>query len=187
MQTKGLFWPLRERSGFSLIELLVSLTVFSFGILGVIGMQMYALRGNSYSWNSTLAQRIAEQKLEVLKAMEYQFAKLATFGDFEANQNNVPAADQITNVGANDSIRVDIEEFGLLKESPGAFYGSAGAAAAAPYDRFKRITIQKIVDSASGTDSKMVIKVIVYWVGTDSDPANPATHRKIAMMGMVAL
>ena len=175
------------RSGFSLIELLISLSVFAFGILGVIGMQMYALRGNSYSWNSTLAQRLVEQKLEYLKGERYTYATMTTFGTIQLNQDSVPVADRLAET-ANDTVRVDIEGYGQLKESPAVFYANPGGnVPASPYDRFERITIQKIVNGALGTDNRMVVRVIVYWVGPGSDPATLSTHKKIAMQGMVAL
>ena len=185
---KALGRPLADRGGFSLMELVISLAVFAFGILGVIGMQMYALRGGSYSWNSSLAQRLAEQKLEFLKGKEYVYAQMTFFGTLQNTQQNVPELDRLAQ-GANDTIRVDIEEYGALKESPAVFYAAnpGDAAPASPYDRFRRITIQRIVNGALGTDNMMLVKVIVYWVGPESDSANAATHRKIIMSGMIAL
>jgi prepilin-type N-terminal cleavage/methylation domain-containing protein len=177
---------INNESGFSLVELLVASSVFAFGMLGVIGLQMYAIRGGSYSWNSTLAQRLAQQKIEYLESKKYTSAQDAIFGTLESNQNNVPVNDRVT-AGGNDTIRVDIEGFGQVKENPATYFGSGVGSAVAPYDRFRRITIQKIVNGALGTDNRMVVKVIVYWVGQDSDPSDPASYRKISMMEMIAL
>ena len=56
--------PHHSQQGFTLIEVLVALLVLSFGMLGLIGMQAFALKSNReakfYSEGTNLAQELAE-------------------------------------------------------------------------------------------------------------------------------
>jgi len=53
-----------DDQGFSLVELLVAMTVFTIGLLGVAGMQLAAIRGNSSSNSLTVADNLAAGVLE---------------------------------------------------------------------------------------------------------------------------
>ena len=61
----------RYEGGFSLIEVLISLTILSVGLLAVAGMQMTSIKGNFSSGNVTNATVLAQSKLEDLKSLSY--------------------------------------------------------------------------------------------------------------------
>ncbi len=66
----------RNESGFSLIEVLISLTILSVGLLAVGGMQITSIKGNFSSGNVTHATVLAQSKLEELKRVSYSDSNL---------------------------------------------------------------------------------------------------------------
>lgn len=68
----------RKEGGFSLIEVLISLTIFSVGLLAVAGMQITSIKGNFSSGNVTNATVLAQSKLEDLKSLSYTDANLTS-------------------------------------------------------------------------------------------------------------
>ena len=61
-------WHVR---GFTLLEVLVALTILSGGLLGVTGLTMGIIKGNLYSKNITSATIVANQRLEEIKRIGY--------------------------------------------------------------------------------------------------------------------
>lgn len=57
---------LHSDKGFSLIELLVALTIFSIGLLAVAGMQLTAIQGNSKAHGLTAMTALADGLVEQL-------------------------------------------------------------------------------------------------------------------------
>jgi prepilin-type N-terminal cleavage/methylation domain-containing protein len=61
----------RPERGFSLIELLIALTVLMIGVAGILALQMTALRATAYSRHATEATILAEDKMEELRTQPY--------------------------------------------------------------------------------------------------------------------
>ncbi len=57
-----------KQSGFSLIELLVSIVVFSIGLLGIAGLQMISKKANFEGLQRTIASQVAYGMLEDMRA-----------------------------------------------------------------------------------------------------------------------
>jgi type IV pilus assembly protein PilV len=57
-----------SQQGFTLVELLVALTIFAIGLLSVAGMQITAMRTNSRANSLTAATAVAEGVLEEILA-----------------------------------------------------------------------------------------------------------------------
>ncbi len=55
-------------SGFSLVELMIAMTIFAVGLLAVVSMQLTAIRGNSSANSLTTATAIAEGIIEEILA-----------------------------------------------------------------------------------------------------------------------
>lgn len=68
----------RNEGGFSLIEVLISLTILSVGLLAVAGMQITSIKGNFSSGNVTNATVLAQSKLEDLKNLSYTDSNLTS-------------------------------------------------------------------------------------------------------------
>ncbi|PIE70596.1 MAG: hypothetical protein CSA22_06980 [Deltaproteobacteria bacterium] len=57
--------------GFSLIELLIALTIFSIGLLGIAGLQLSAIKGNISAKHLNRSAVLASDQMERLLAMPY--------------------------------------------------------------------------------------------------------------------
>ncbi len=66
-----------KRYGFTLVELLVALLVFSVGILGLAKMQTMTIQGNSYSNHFTQALNEANNQIERLSELPLTTAELS--------------------------------------------------------------------------------------------------------------
>ena len=60
-----------SQKGFSLIEVMVALVVLLIGMLGVIGMQYYAIKGNASSRELRTATDLSKDAMEELKTVIY--------------------------------------------------------------------------------------------------------------------
>jgi len=61
----------RDQGGFSLLEVLISIGLFSGAILGVIIMLLSTIRGNSVSMHLSGATQLASKQIEELMLMNY--------------------------------------------------------------------------------------------------------------------
>ena len=65
-----------NQNGFTLIEIMITITVLAIGILGVAKMQLSAVNGNSYASGLTEATAFAQNKMEELVSLAYDDADL---------------------------------------------------------------------------------------------------------------
>ncbi len=72
---------IRNKRGFSLIEVLIGVIILSIGILAIAGMQITSITGTSFSNNLTRASIYAQERLEFLKSLPLDDARLDT-GDY---------------------------------------------------------------------------------------------------------
>lgn len=56
-----------NQGGFTIIELLIALTVLIIGLTGIVQLQMSGVRASSYSRHATEASVLAEDRMEVLR------------------------------------------------------------------------------------------------------------------------
>lgn len=77
----------RADKGFTLVEVLIALTILSIGILGIAGLAGTALRSSSYSRSITQATNFGQERLEGLMGVTYNNiqASSAAAGDFQRN------------------------------------------------------------------------------------------------------
>jgi len=66
--------------GFTLVEVLVAMLIFAFGILAVINMQYVASQTNTRSRHVTEGMLIAQNRVEQLMALPYDHTTLADDG-----------------------------------------------------------------------------------------------------------
>ena len=81
MRLKKLTNTIAENSGFSLIELLIAISVMAIGMLAAASMQYSAVRNNTTGNTSTQATMLAKSTLEMLKNQDIDSAALAV-GDY---------------------------------------------------------------------------------------------------------
>ena len=100
-----------NKKGFTLVEIMIALTIFSMGILGVAVMQISAIKGNASSSRLTTASAVAQGRMEELLALNYTDPLLSdTNRSMTADGTDADGTDQDQN---NDGIDDNGGNFGL--------------------------------------------------------------------------
>lgn len=104
MGTRIIRRTLKDEKGFSLIELLIAMSVLAIGMLAAASMQYSAVRNNTQGNVSTQASMLAKSQLEMLKNQDIDSAVLAA-GDY----SDATPIDENGNPGGiyNRSWRID--------------------------------------------------------------------------------
>jgi len=100
--------------GFTLIEVLIVMAIFSIGILAVAAMQMTSTKGNASARRMTEATALAENQIENLMQLAYDHADLNPLnnphggpqGPYTVNWNATEI--DLDADGTNDSKTVDV-------------------------------------------------------------------------------
>ena len=95
-------------SGFTLVEILIAISIFMIGILAIASLQAAALRTNSHSGGISMGVQLAQQKIEELMSMPYDPDNLAANSELDPSQNT-------TRVNNPETIGNEI----LVPEEPG--------------------------------------------------------------------
>lgn len=66
-----------DQRGFTLVEVMIAMVILLIGMLGVMGMQYYAVSGNTSSREMRVATSLSQQVIEQFKATPY--ANLGAF------------------------------------------------------------------------------------------------------------
>ena len=74
--------------GFTLIEVLIAMFIFTIGILAVASMQVSALTGNSTADRATIRIVSVQYTLEALIALPYDDPKLEAAGNFPGTDSD---------------------------------------------------------------------------------------------------
>ncbi|HBG45436.1 MAG TPA: hypothetical protein DDW94_00440 [Deltaproteobacteria bacterium] len=61
----------RTEDGFTLIEVVIAMTILSIGILGIAGLAGTAAKNSGYSQSMSLANNLSQEKLEALLSVDY--------------------------------------------------------------------------------------------------------------------
>ena len=62
---------LNDHRAFSLIEVLITITIFTFLVIGVLSMSTMGIRTNSWAKHHTKAVQLAESGLELMRRVNY--------------------------------------------------------------------------------------------------------------------
>lgn len=95
-----------KNKGFTLIELVVAILIFSIGILGIAKLQSVAVQGNSFSMQMTDAINIAYNQLEYLSVLDYSSSA-------DLQLNNHPNDSVLTYRGVNYTLSWSVTTTGL--------------------------------------------------------------------------
>ena len=96
MMKYRLFKKLDNKEGFSLIELMIALTIFAVGILALAQLQTSAIIYNSEAQRYSAATIIAQNKIDEIRAMP--------FNDIVNETENIDSYTVTTTVINNDPI-----------------------------------------------------------------------------------
>jgi type IV pilus modification protein PilV len=101
---------LKEETGFTLLEIIIAISILTIGMLAVASMQAAALRGDSFAYSRTEASTWAQDKMEELMADPYTTAGNGTEkqGNFDVIWN-IAAHPTVANVS---TITVTVEYYG---------------------------------------------------------------------------
>ncbi len=83
-----------NEKGFSLLEILIALSIFSIGLLAVAEMQIMAMKGNAFSSKTTGGTTLAQDQMEQLMALTYSS---------QTTDNNLVDTDSDGDAGLNDA------------------------------------------------------------------------------------
>lgn len=105
----------RKEQGFTLVEILIALTIFAIGILGIASMQAWGLRGNASAiWHSQAAT-LAADRIEKLMMVDY--ADLTSDSETQGNYTiswTVSTNNPINNT-ATITVNVQWNDHGTVK------------------------------------------------------------------------
>ena len=164
----------KNQNGFTLIEVLIGMTVFAIGILGVAAMQISAIEGNSYSSHLSEASTISQDKIEELILLNYDNHVLFDDDGDDDDVNNGNGTNQDTDGNGIDDDDDDdddadaegpsvdgVKDFGLnhtdgTNEKPDETYQSNGATCV-QYTTFCNIAVNQPI-----TNTK-TIRIITTW------------------------
>ncbi|MFQ5918099.1 MAG: prepilin-type N-terminal cleavage/methylation domain-containing protein [Candidatus Binatia bacterium] len=90
----------RNDRGFTLLEILVAVTLLSIGLLGVAGLTVGIMRGNRHSNMTTTATTLAQDKIEDVRANGYSGTPAGTFPE-PYNNADFPFYKRVTVVTDN--------------------------------------------------------------------------------------
>lgn len=186
---KGNKKNLSVKSGFSLIEVLVTMLVLSFGLVGVSALMVSSIKSSQDARNQIIASELAQEGIELVKNLKdnnstafssvnpdipsgsnYRIAINSSFADFQ-NSNNVPAlSKKLVIAGASPT----------MGATEGFYYHVTSPNIETKFAR--KVRIVNIADSGSITAS-----VMVTWDGSGIFPAESDcnTARKCTLISAV--
>jgi prepilin-type N-terminal cleavage/methylation domain-containing protein len=117
-----------NEAGFTLIEVLIALAIFTIGILSVNAMQIAAIRGNYVANGLTEASVLVSDKIENIMAMPYDDAALVSTKDVEPHSTIVDGFtltwDVVDDVPIDDCKTVTVNATGRQRNVTFAFVKS---------------------------------------------------------------
>ena len=99
---------LKNNNGFSLIEIMIALVIFTIGILGLLIMLLYTIKGNSMSVRLTNASQLASKQIEKIMLLDYD-----TLTD--TDNDGISGLDD-SDVSTSDGTNLNIEAGDLGKQ-----------------------------------------------------------------------
>lgn len=88
----GMGHAARGEEGFSLIEVLISLTILAVGLLSLALLQVTAIKGNAGASKSTIATELAQAKLELFRRATWATIDNSTNTTFDGGTTPIYAS-----------------------------------------------------------------------------------------------
>jgi type IV pilus assembly protein PilV len=99
---------MNNNKGFTLIEVMVALTILSIGLLAVGAMQISAINGNKAALDISEASFIAESKLEELLSVQFDTLVAVTNASDTSNTRYTINWDVSDNAAPNNTKTIDV-------------------------------------------------------------------------------
>jgi len=91
----------QNNRGFSLLEVLMGITVFMIGMLGVTALSISSLKSNTFSGNMSEATILASHKIEELMALDFKHDDLTDTDGDGTEEDPPPDNDGVDESGGN--------------------------------------------------------------------------------------
>ena len=143
--------PIRQQ-GFTLIEVLIAISILTIGLLAVAKMQVSAIQGNYFSNNTTTALSLAQQKMEDLLGRAYTDADLA---DTQAGNN----------ANLTSLVTIDHQEPNVDEE---------GVSGSGIYHR-----VWNVADDTPITDTKTITIIVTWTKGNNTHRVNLSCIKRL--------
>lgn len=151
----------KKEAGFTLIEILIAITILAFGILAVATMQATSIKGNSQAIGITEGITLAQDKIEEFIGLDYNHADISDTDNDGTTQDTAPD-DGVDDDGGNFGLDDTVDGGGnvIADRSELNVNGSR-------YDLYWNIAVDEPINNVK------TIRVIVQW--TDRQVAKRAT------------
>lgn len=108
---KARLGKLRNSEGFTLIEVLIAISILSIGLLAIGSMQTASIRGNSFASRVTDGATIASDRLEKLMALPYTHSELTagTHTETDASRGYTVSWDVTNNSPIGETKRITLQ------------------------------------------------------------------------------
>ena len=150
-------YNVKREKGFSIIEVVLSLTVISIGLVGILQLMSNNIQVSLDARDQAIAAQLAQEGAEL--ALYVVKGKGITFSDNNYCLDYTYSGGQIDNEKCNGGISKTPT---LSKDSTKGFYFSGNGGTATKFHRIVHVT-----DNA--TDNKYVVNSFVSWNGADPD------------------
>lgn len=164
-----------DEKGFSLIEVLVSMLVLAFGVIGAAGMQLAALRTSQQAGFQTVALQLASEMADKMRANDLQMKQADEISqflavDYKSATDGEPAFPGIScySSGCNATELAVFDIYEWKKRVRSALPGGRVLICrdSSPWDVGQR-QLKWDCDGASGNSASIVIKI--GWQGKNPD------------------
>jgi type IV pilus assembly protein PilV len=148
-----------NQSGMTLLEILVTIVIISFGLLGVAGLQLAGIKNNDSAFRRTTATVLANDIIDRMRVNRKQMMS----GSYDTGGNFY---DSTTSIATTDMAGKDMQDWvtSLTKRLPSA-KGKIEAASAATTIK---VTIQWNDQRATGGSNAQTLSVEAQGCGTDT-------------------
>lgn len=179
-----------NNGGFSLIEILVALTILAIGLLAVVKLQVAAIRSLSFSRHLTTATQLGEQQMEWLRSLPFD-PILPNTPPKDSAGSNITVGGSSNSVFLDDSVNQTQASF--LDGIPGSWHSHPDnplnalgeQATRGEMKYFVRWRVNRGPISPTGNFTfpgleQMHIELeVIWWENSQNAPANP-THFQIS-------
>jgi type IV pilus assembly protein PilV len=77
---------IKNKEGFTLLEVIFSVSILTVGILAVASMQVSSIRGNAFAWGTSEATNVAMGQIEAMMEWPYDDAQLTAGGTHDGGK-----------------------------------------------------------------------------------------------------
>jgi type IV pilus modification protein PilV len=182
-------------SGFTMIEILVAVTILAIGLLGIASMMATSVKGGAYGRRTTVAENLAIQKLEQFRNLSYSNVKALTEapsnGTKNPNQCSCPTGFTcvaslssctlkndptcILNLATNELISTEIEDYGQVIGDP-----EPGGTT------FKRVTVVRALNGCPVPQLENLARVAVTVSWKGNQPAGQIREHSVQTSSFVS-